>query len=412
MTAEPGEATSGSSIATSPAARLVADPAARQDGARVVQSFGTDLFRAMVADDGNVVCSPYSVAVALAMTRNGARGATADEMDRVLHASSADELNAGLNALTSHIESLAHERTRPDGSVATVTLDAANSLWGQLGMRWERPFLDALAGSYGTGMRQVDYVSETEAARQAINQWTSDQTHARIPQLLARGILDAMTRLVLVNAIYLKAPWAVPFMKGATQDEAFTRADGSTVRAPMMRLDNHSQLPYTSGPGWQAVDLAYDGGGLAMAVVVPDAGRLDELVRGFDGDLWRGLLSGLQPTSVALRMPRWTFRTQVLLNNVLTGLGMPTAFTGDADLTGMTPDDRLSIKAVVHEAFVAVDEDGTEAAAATAVVAVAISAVMSSVRLTVDRPFLFVVHDTETGTPLFIGRVSDPSVAP
>jgi serine protease inhibitor len=407
-----GEAGSASRIALSPAARLAADPAARQTGARAVQSFGTDLFRELATRDGNVACSPYSVAVALGMTRNGARGGTADEMDHVLHIASADELNSGLNSLTRHIESIAHKRTRPDGSDASLTIDSANSLWGQRRYRWKQPFLDALAESYGTGMRQVEFGSETESARQAINTWTSDQTHARIPELLQPGILDADTRIVLVNAIYLKAPWATPFMKGVTEDAAFTCADGSTVQAPLMYFDNHTQLPYTSGAGWQAVDLAYDGGGLAMAVIVPDAGQVDDVVRSLDGELWRTVLTGMSPTGVALRLPRWTFRTQVLLNGALSDLGMPTAFGGRADFSGMTRDEVLEISAVVHEAFIAVDEQGTEAAAATAVGMRQSSAVLRTVVLTVDRPFLFVLHDTETGTPLFIGRVSDPTAAP
>jgi serpin B len=266
-----------------------------------------------------------------------------------------------------------------------------------------------LAESFGTGMRQVDYEHDYEAARRAINAWTSDQTHAKIPALLGRGILDPSTRLVLVNAVYLKAPWAVPFEKHATQDRSFTCADGSQVDVPTMTLDSQSPLAYARGAGWQAVDLMYDGGGLAMAVVVPDAGRLDEVTSGFDADFLSALLAGMQPTGVALQLPRWTFRTQVLLNRALGDLGMPTAFTSNADFSGMTHDMRLEIKAVVHEAFIAVDEQGTEAAAATAVVMRVSSAMIDTVKLTVDRPFLFVLHDTATGTPLFIGRVSDPT---
>jgi serpin B len=377
---------------------MVADRAARQPAARLVQAFGTDLFRAIAEQDGNLLCSPYSVAVALGMARTGARGSTADEMDRVLHATSATELNAGLNALTQHIEGLG--------------VDAANSLWGQHGVRWERPFLDALAESYGTGLRQVDYIHDSEAALQAINSWTSDQTHEKIPKLLPPGILDDTTRLVLVNAIYVKAPWAVPFEKSLTQDRPFTRADGSAARVAMMHSSSDVQLSYARGPGWQAVDLPYADGGLAMAVLVPDLGRLDEILRGFDAAFVRAMLTGLQPTGVALQLPRWTLRTQVLLNEVLGDLGMPTAFTGRADFTGMAREEPLEIAAVMHEAFIAVDEQGTEAAAATAVVMNLASARLSTVQLTVDRPFLFVLHDTATGTPLFIGRVSDPSAAP
>jgi serine protease inhibitor len=394
------KAGTGASIAISSISRKAADRAALQPGARVVQSFGTDLLRAMATGDGNVACSPYSVSVALAMTRNGARGATASEMDHVLHASSAAELNAGLNALTAHLDGL-----------KKVTLDTANSLWGQRGVRWQRPFLDALAQSYGTGMRQVDYERATEGARRSINGWTSDQTHDRIPQLIPAGILDQTTRLVLVNAIYLKAPWAAPFLPGVTERAAFTKADGTRVSVAMMRADTDERLAYARGAGWQAVDLPYAGGGLAMAVVVPDAGSLASVVAGFDGEFWRGLLTGLEHASVALRLPRWKFRTQILLNDLLAGLGMPTAFSDRADFSGMAVTDALAIGAVVHEAFVAVDEKGTEAAAATAVEMRTTGAMQPDVDLTVDRPFLFVLHDTATGTPLFIGQVADPSAA-
>lgn len=300
-TAQPSKVVSAG-LATSPAMRLVADRTARRPGARVVQSFGTDLFRAMAQQDGNLLCSPYSVAVALGMTRSGARGSTAAEMDHVLHATSAAGLNTGLNALTQHIERLAHQRKRPDGSVAKVTVDAANSLWGQHGVRWERPFLDALAESYGTGLRQVDYIRDSEAARQAINAWTSDQTQAKIPELLTPGIVDPTTRLVLVNAVSLKAPWAMPFEKSLTQDQPFTRADGSIVNVPMMQSDAQTQVAYARRDGWQAVDLPYDGGGLAMLVVVSDAGRLEDFVRGFGGDLHsRSQLSCTRRSSPSMR---------------------------------------------------------------------------------------------------------------
>jgi serine protease inhibitor len=405
-----GEAGPGSDVATSPRNRLAADRSAQLSGAIAVQSFGADLFRAMTRQAGNLVCSPYSVAVALAMTRNGARGETADEMDRVLHAPPLEQLNAALNALTQHVEGLAHQRQRPDGSDASVTLDVANSLWGQRGVGWEPAFLDALARSYGAGMRLTDYLGDPEQARHDINLWTGDRTRGRIPELIGPGILNHLTRLVLVNAIYLKAPWATPFLKNGTQDAAFTRADGSHVTVPMMRSDDEAHIGYASGRGWQAVDVPYDPGGLAMAIVVPDQGQLDRVEQALDGAAVHNLLGAFQPTSVSLRLPRWTFRTQVMLNEVLIGLGMPTAFSeARADFRGMTTQQRLLIDAVVHEAFIAVDEQGTEAAAATAVVMRATSAVVPSVEVTVDRPFLFVLHDVETGTPLFIGRVSDPA---
>ena len=222
-------------------------------------------------------------------------------------------------------------------------------------------------------------------------------------------MLDSLTRLVLVNAIYLKAPWEEPFTKALTVPAPFIRTDGSRVTVPMMR--QQLTAGYATGPGWQVVDLAYAGSQLAMAVIVPDTGRLDEVEQGLDGASLGRMLTGRAPTPVSLGLPRWTFRTQAELARMLAGLGMPTAFTGRADFTGMTAQERLQISAVVHEAFVAVDEEGTEAAAATAVVVSLSAAPMPQVEVTADRPFLFVIHDVETGTPLFIGRVADPTVS-
>ena len=201
----------------------------------------------------------------------------------------------------------------------------------------------------------------------------------------------------------------MPFLDGATKDGPFTRADGSTVSVPMMQADSEPELAYARGPGWQAVDLPYDGGGLAMAVVVPDAGRLDEVVKGFDATSSAPCWPACNPPASTCGCRGGPSAPRCCSTTVLAELGMPTAFTTGADFTGMTRSPDLEIAAVVHEAFIAVDEQGTEAAAATAVVMRATSARTPECELTVDRPFLFVLHDTATGTPLFIGRVSDPS---
>jgi serpin B len=374
---------------------------------RAVQAFGADIYRRLARKPGNVVYSPYSVAVALAMVRNGARGVTAQEIDRVLRAPALGTLNSGLNALQLHLRSRAGSRKRADRSTGTIALDVANSLWGQRSARWAPPFLDALSRDYGTGVRMVDYINDATGAREVINAWAGTQTHGRIPKLLPEGVLDKDTRLVLVNAIYLKAPWNQPFDQAATIRAPFTRADGSQVRVPMMR--EGLSAGYATGRGWQAVNLHCAGSQLAMAIVVPDRGRLDEVERGLDGTATQRLLGSFADTSVYLHLPRWTFRTRAPLVDILTAAGMPTAFTDRADLSAMTTEERLFIDAVQHEAFVAVDEEGTEATAATAAVAKATSGNLGTVTVTVDRPFLFLIHDIETRTPLFIGRVSDPT---
>lgn len=395
-------------IAMSRLTRTTADSAAVPAAVAVLHGFGADLYRRLADRPGNVVCSPYSVAVALAMTRNGARGGTAAEMERVLHAPPPAELNSALNALAQHLDSRAGERKRGDGSTGRVSLATANSLWGQQGIVWEARFLDALAQNYGAGMRVVDYAGAAENARQAINTWTSERTAGRIPQIVPGGALGPLTRLVLVNAVYLKAPWEQPFRRAQTQQADFTRADGSRVKVPMMRRLLRPAR-HASGPGWQAVDLRYAGSQLAMAVVVPDQGTMPAVQRGLDGAALGRLLAGFRPAAVALALPRWTFRTRAGLGELLGSLGMPTAFTDRADFAGMTTQTHVLISAVLHESFIAVDEEGTEAAAATAVMVGTTSAPAAPMQLTVDRPFLFVIHDVATATPLFIGRVDDPT---
>ncbi len=396
--------------------RLAAADVPRRDGAaeaqpesvKPIQAFTADLYRSLAAQPGNVVCSPYSVAVALAMTRNGARGTTADELDAVLHAPDLDILNAGLNALSHVLESRAGERERRDGSRADVSLESANSLWGQRDTTWLSGFLEPLAADYGSGIHLVDFVAGAEEARAEINAWTADRTHGRIEQIVPGGVIDADTRLLLVNAVYLKAPWAEPFGSGRTQLLPFTRSDGSEVDVPMMAA-TLKQAWVGAGTGWQTARLEYADGGLAMTVVLPEA-SLAELEESLDAELLAELLTAGQPVpALSLQLPRWTFRRQLSLGDALAALGMPTAFDpGQADFSAMTADERLCIKAVVHEAFVAVDEEGTEASAATAVVIVRLSMPLPVV-ITVDRPFLFVIHDVETATPVFIGRVTDPT---
>lgn len=398
-------------VALSTLSRTASEDAEMPSAVSSVQAFTADLYRQLAATPGNLVCSPYSVAVALAMTRNGAGGRTADEMDRVLHTAAGPErLNAGMNALVRRLEDRAGTH-RHFGEESEVVLDSANSLWGQRDTRWEQPFLDALARHYGTGMRLVDYKSDPDRAAGRINAWTSEATRERIPQLIPPGVLDGFTRLVLVNAIYFKAAWMEPFEKALTRRRPFTTSDGSSVEVDMMSEDLH-RAAFASGEGWRAVRMPYIGGELALAVVVPDPGRpLGEIEASLDGASLNRLFTGFRPGPVVrVQMPRWTFRLQAPLNDHLSALGMPTAFSLKADFAGMTTHEDLYISHVLHEAFIAVDEAGTEAAAATAVVARAASASpMQPLTLTADRPFLFALFDVPTATPIFVGRVSDPT---
>jgi serpin B len=387
--------------------RVAATPTAATTDA--VTAFSADLYGQLAAGAGaaNVVCSPYSVAVALGMTVQGARGETERQMLDVLHSDDATSLAHGLNGVDAALARRPREVTA-NGERARVDLAPANSVWIQAGMAWRQEVLDVLAREFGAGLRTVDYRKAPEPARQAINAWVAERTRKRITELIPRGVIDERTRMTLVNALWFKAPWRVPFGKDLTRRQPFHRLDGSRVDADLMR---EVVVPggYVAGEGWQAAVLPYAGDELAMSVVVPDAGRFAE-VEGSVGTWLPRVVGPWQAAPVDVGLPRWTSRTGAMLKEPLRRLGMPIAFTDAADFTGLTEEEPLLIEAVVHEGFVAVDEAGTEAAAATAVVVRAVSAGPPPQRTVVaDRPFLYVIHDVPTRTPLFVGRVLDPA---
>ena len=316
------------------------------------------------------------------MTYAGAKGQTAAEMAEVLRFDLQGEaLHAAFNALDQELASRNRaEPTLDDGVERKVQLSIANSLWGQQGFTFAPEFLDTLAANYGAGMRVVDFVAATEAARQAINDWVAEETNDRITDLIPEGALSEMTRLVLTNAVYLDATWSSIFEKDATFDAPFSLLDGSEVIVPTMHQE--SSFPYAAGDGWQAVELPYVGEELAMVFLVPDAGRFAEV----EGLLGAGLLdevvAGLEGAEVRLALPKFEFRFKASVADLLKAMGMPTAFDPNAaDFSGMTTEDALFISDVIHEAFIKVDEEGTEAAAATAVIMD-----LTSAPVEVDRP--------------------------
>jgi serpin B len=366
--------------------------------------FATDLWPHLGSSADNLALSPYSIAVALSMTANGAAGPTQAQMLDVLHIDSLATYNAGVAALTQQIESLAGPVKRADGTTDEIALATADQLFGDGQTEWGKAFLTVLAKEYGAGMRTVDFRHAAEAARQLINEWTSGQTHGRIPTILPPGVVDSTTRLVLVNALYFKASWADPFQKVATSQKPFIKADGSRVDVEMMQAAPAGAV-YLSGAHYEGARLLYAGATLAMTVAVPDSGHEDEALRALLG----GGLTAKGAAGLNLSLPRWTFRVPSDLKQPLMDLGMPRAFGGNAEFSPMSPSDPLYIYDVLHQAFIAVDEDGTEAAAATAVVMDEASGMLSEHDLVCDRPFVFVIHDVAHGTPLFVGRVADPT---
>ncbi len=358
---------------------------------------------------GNLFFSPHSISTALAMTWAGARGTTEQEMAGALHfVLPQARLHPVFNDLDLKLEGRARGGQGSDGK--GFRLRVVSSSWAQRGFPILDPFLDVLAEHYGAAIRLVDFATDAERARRAINAWVEDETEKRIRELLAQGAVDSLTRLVLVNAVYFNAAWAKPFSKTSTRSETFYRLDESGVAVQMMREQEGMQ--YAAAPGWQAVELAYEGNELGMLVIVPDRGRFVELERGLDAARLSAVVDALESRNVTLGLPRWTLEgASFSLKHALSDLGMPTAFSTDADLSGIDGRRDLFVGDVLHQAFVKVDEAGTEAAAATAVTVGVTSAPVSPVTLTIDRPFIYMVRDRPTGVVLFIGRVMDPSAS-
>jgi serpin B len=361
-----------------------------------------DLYARVAAAPGNVIFSPASVAVALAMTALGARGATASELNHALHLDGAGEpgaLAAGYARLLA---------TWP-AAAGSGGLRLANAVWGARGVPWADRFVGALARSFGARLLAVDFI-HPEEQRRAINAWVADRTRHRIAQLLGPGTIDPSTRLVLVNAIAFKGAWAARFDVRETTPRPFAVNGGAGVAAPTMRRTGAYRHVHVDGVA--VLELPYAGSELAMDVLLPDDPRgLAALERTLDAahlDGWLDRLALVQDLEVAL--PRFAATTSVDLVPVLQALGVRALFdAGTADLGGMLarPAERLAVSAAVHQAFVQVDEEGTEAAAATGVV-VGITAERAPLAFVADHPFVYVIRDRRSGAVLFMGRVVDP----
>jgi len=389
------------SQARSQLARVTTPVVSADDAAQLAtdnRAFAVDLHRALRARAGNLAYAPVSVSLALAMLYGGAAGTTATEMATALHFGLPSErLHPAFDALDLALGA-------PAASAAAFQLSVANATWGQEGYVFLPAYLDLLATNYGAGLQLVDF-TDPAMARAQINGWVSDRTQARVPELLAPNILDPNTTLVLTNAVYFKADWAMPFM-GKTPMGVFHAPDGD-VQAPMMR---GPMVAIWSAPGWTAAALPYAGGAATMIVVVPDAGTFDAFEAALTAGGLKVILDGQSAAQVGgVTLPRFKAAAQLDLVETLQALGMKEAFSpGAADLSGIDGVRHLFVKDVVHQATVTVDEQGTEAAAATAVVVDRKAAALVS--LAVDRPFLFLIRHDPTDAVLFQGRVVDPTM--
>ena len=363
-------------------------------------AFAVDVYDWMAAaDDGNLFFSPFSITSALAMTYAGAAGDTATDMETVLHITlPSGQFHKELGDLTRDLDG---ERDRG------YELSIANRLFGQTGYTFGQDFLDINADDYGAPLDELDYAADPEAAREHINTWVAGQTHDMIEELLAPGVITEDTRLVLANAIYFNATWASQFELEDTYDQGFVLADGGQVTVPMMHQHTEIDCAFFHEDGVSVASLPYTDDELSMVLIVPDdVDGLPDVEAQLDAGTLEAWIAGTTPQEVDLAMPRFELEHKLSLKDTLTDLGMGSAFESTADFTGIT-DTGIYIADVIHEAVVRVDEEGTEAAAATAVV-MEDTAVMDD-RILADHPFLFLIRDDLTGTVLFMGRVTDPS---
>lgn len=393
----------------SDAPRAELDQQAVAPTVHALNAFAADLHRQLALRGGNVVSSPYAVALSLAQARLGAEGSTREELDRVLHAAPGADFDQGMSTLASIVTRRNGERSN-DVRRGAIDIQAAGSLWVQLDTDPHRPFLDGLARYHDTGLRSVDFRSKPDKARTVINRWARSITGDQVGDLLPRGSVNEFTRFVVPSVASVRAPWMTRFDPQRTRLGPFTTSDGRIVDVPTMTAREPEVLATARGPGWEAVSLPYLGGELAMIVVLPDAGAFEAVEQSIDGDTLTRLVHSLRTTRVELVMPRFQLTSNLDLEQPLVALGLRSAFTEDADFSGITGDEQLSISRAAHQAEFGVDEQGTNAEAITVLRPPSgRPPAPAGNTVTIDRPFLFLVTDLETGLVLQIGRVVDPT---
>jgi len=380
--------------------------------------FAFDLYQKLKEEDGNLFFSPYSISTALAMTYAGARGETAEQMVDTLHFVLPEErLHSAFNDLDEELAQRGKGRellvVQPEGdpvkeNIEGFRLSTVNALWGQVGYDFLDEYLDLVERYYGGGLKTLDFIGEPEPSRLEINKWASDQTEGRIQNLLPPGVINPLTRIILTNAIYFKARWENEFSERMTQDDTFYLLDGNTVTVPMMH--QKTRFAYAEGGDFQAVRLPYLGGEIAMVVLLPREGRFEAFEGSLELNKLNDIIGDMVVREVNLALPKFEFEADYRLGKTLSDLGMPAAFSyGLADFSGMDGNRELFISSVIHKTFVSVDEEGTEAAAVTAIPMMGSPPPAGPVDFTANRPFIFLIQDIETGSILFIGRILNPA---
>ncbi len=360
--------------------------------------FAFDLYSKLESEDSNIFYSPYSISSALAMTYEGAKGQTADEMKSVFHFPENNVLRPNFAAIYNKI----NRRNK------AYELRTGNALWVQNDYPFLEDYTNRVEKYYGGKAANVDFVNETEKSRQTINTFIEEQTNNKIKDLIPAGVLDSMTRLVLTNAIYFKGTWEWEFDKSDTRDQDFKITPTKVVKTPMMYMKpDKARFNYADLEKLQILELPYKGEKISMLLLLPTE-NLDSIKPILTAKKLEEWKSKMQETKLdAIYLPKFEFDTKYFMKNTLSAMGMPTAFA-NADFSGMTGKKDLFISSVIHQAYIKVDEEGTEAAAATAV-SMGATAVMPRNVFRADHPFIFIIQEKETGNILFMGRVTNPT---
>ncbi|RLG70423.1 MAG: serpin family protein, partial [Candidatus Iainarchaeum archaeon] len=351
-------------------------------------------------NDENIFFSPYSIFVALSMTYEGAKGKTAEEMEKVLH------LPADKNLRRANFAKIINEINKPNKK---CKLSTANALWPRINVKLLEEYQNTIEKYYGGKMTPLDYAKDSEGSRQIINRWVEDQTEGKIKDLIPAGFLKPSTVLVLTNAIYFKGNWLFQFDPKETKEEDFKTSSGKIVKVPMMRLVNtDKKFNYAETEDVQILELPYDGKDLSMLIILPEENKLEKIENELSAEKlseWKGML---KKQKVDIYLPRFKLKTKYFLADTLKKMGMSTAFDASANFSGINGEGGIWIDEVIHQAFVDVNEEGTEAAAATGVMMVeGIHSLFPVFRA--DHPFIFLIQERKTGNILFMGKVANPA---
>ena len=360
--------------------------------------FGLDLYSRYNAKNENIFFSPYSISSALAMTYEGAKGKTAEEMQAVLHLpNDKEKIHSSFLKINNEINKANKE----------YNLSVANSLWAQKEYPFEKNYFDVVNTYYSGKVTNLDFKKDTENSRITINNWVESKTNNKIKEILSPGILTPDTKLVLTNAIYFKANWSNQFFEDNTKESQFKLNNGNTVKANIMHQASH--FNYSETNNLQILEMDYIGNDISMLVILPKGNNLDQVEKEFSQEKLNEWKNNMQPMEVALSLPKFKFEETYQMKDDLAQMGMPTAFTSDANFSGISSTNQLSISQVIHKTFIDVTESGTEAAAATAVVMLTTGMPERPKIFNADHPFIFIIQEKKTGNILFIGRLNDPT---